>query len=155
MRPEHPFPAQRDRGEQEHQDERRNLGHDEREAGGRERMRGRIFAELGREEHRVGTGSGRDPVHGERQRPGAEEAADDPHPERERGHGVSITRTLSRAPSILALSGGARACYAQRMKIAILGRGGIGSTFAFQLARAGHDVTVIARGARLAYLERE
>ncbi|PCC73718.1 2-dehydropantoate 2-reductase [Nannocystis exedens] len=41
------------------------------------------------------------------------------------------------------------------MKIAILGPGGIGSTFAFQLARAGHDVTVIARGARLAYLERE
>lgn len=41
------------------------------------------------------------------------------------------------------------------MKIAILGPGGIGSTFAFQLARAGHDVTVVARGARLAYLERE
>ncbi|MDC0723531.1 ketopantoate reductase family protein [Nannocystis bainbridge] len=41
------------------------------------------------------------------------------------------------------------------MKIAILGPGGIGSTFAFQLARAGHDVTVIARGARLAHLERE
>ncbi len=35
------------------------------------------------------------------------------------------------------------------MKIAILGPGSIGSTFAFQLSRAGHDVTVIARGARL------
>lgn len=41
------------------------------------------------------------------------------------------------------------------MKIAVLGPGGIGSTFAFQLARAGHDVTVVARGARLAQLERE
>jgi 2-dehydropantoate 2-reductase len=39
------------------------------------------------------------------------------------------------------------------MKAAILGAGGIGSTFAVQLARAGHDVTVIARGARLAQLE--
>ena len=42
-----------------------------------------------------------------------------------------------------------------RMKIAVLGPGGIGSTYAFQLARGGHDVTVIARGARLAHLERE
>ena len=41
------------------------------------------------------------------------------------------------------------------MKIAILGPGAIGSTFAFHLARAGHDVTVIARGKRLAWLERE
>lgn len=41
------------------------------------------------------------------------------------------------------------------MKIAILGPGAIGSTFAWQLARAGHDVTVIARGARLQWLERE
>ncbi len=46
-------------------------------------------------------------------------------------------------------------CDAQRMKIAVLGPGGIGSTFAFQLARAGHDVTVVARGARLAHLKRE
>ncbi|MFY0534111.1 hypothetical protein [Nannocystis pusilla] len=78
-----PFPAQRERGEDEHQDERRNLGHDEREAGGRERMRRWIFAELGREEDRVGTGSGRDPIHRERQRHGAEKAADDPDTERE------------------------------------------------------------------------
>src|SRR6478735_4539884 len=41
------------------------------------------------------------------------------------------------------------------MKIAVLGPGGIGTTFAFQLARAGHDVTVIGRGKRLAELQRE
>ncbi|MDI1448978.1 2-dehydropantoate 2-reductase N-terminal domain-containing protein [Polyangium sp. 6x1] len=41
------------------------------------------------------------------------------------------------------------------MKIAVLGPGGIGSTFAFELARAGHDVTVIARGKRLEQLERD
>lgn len=31
------------------------------------------------------------------------------------------------------------------LKIAIIGVGGIGSTFAYYLARAGHDVTVVAR----------
>ncbi|PTL77457.1 ketopantoate reductase family protein [Vitiosangium sp. GDMCC 1.1324] len=41
------------------------------------------------------------------------------------------------------------------MKIAIVGPGSIGSTFAFHLARAGHDVTVVARGARLARLEKD
>jgi 2-dehydropantoate 2-reductase len=41
------------------------------------------------------------------------------------------------------------------MKIAILGAGRIGSTFAFHLARAGHDVTVIARGPRLVQLQRD
>ncbi|WP_437578330.1 ketopantoate reductase family protein [Sorangium sp. So ce887] len=41
------------------------------------------------------------------------------------------------------------------MKIAIVGPGGIGSTFAFQLARAGHEVTVVARGKRLDHLQRE
>lgn len=41
------------------------------------------------------------------------------------------------------------------MKIAIVGPGAIGSTFAWQLSRAGHDVTVVARGARLATLERD
>jgi 2-dehydropantoate 2-reductase len=41
------------------------------------------------------------------------------------------------------------------MQIAIVGPGAIGSVFAFQLARAGHDVTVVARGARLAFLEHE
>lgn len=41
------------------------------------------------------------------------------------------------------------------MKIAVIGPGGIGSTFAFQLARAGHDVTVVARGKRLAQLQRD
>jgi 2-dehydropantoate 2-reductase len=38
------------------------------------------------------------------------------------------------------------------MQIAIVGPGGIGSTFAFQLSEAGHDVTVIARGTRLEQL---
>ncbi|WP_437548032.1 2-dehydropantoate 2-reductase N-terminal domain-containing protein [Sorangium sp. So ce367] len=37
------------------------------------------------------------------------------------------------------------------MRIAIIGPGAIGSTFAHALARAGHDVTVIARGQRLAW----
>jgi 2-dehydropantoate 2-reductase len=41
------------------------------------------------------------------------------------------------------------------MNIAIVGTGAIGSVFAYQLARAGHDVTVIARGSRLAQLQRE
>lgn len=39
------------------------------------------------------------------------------------------------------------------MKIAILGPGAIGSTFAWHLSRAGHAVTVVARGARLAWLK--
>lgn len=39
------------------------------------------------------------------------------------------------------------------MKIAIVGTGPIGSTFAFQLARKGHEVTVIARGKRLEQLQ--
>jgi 2-dehydropantoate 2-reductase len=38
------------------------------------------------------------------------------------------------------------------MQIAIIGLGGIGSTFAFQLSEFGHDVTVIARGTRLEQL---
>ncbi len=41
------------------------------------------------------------------------------------------------------------------MRIAIVGPGAIGSTFALLLSRAGHEVTVVARGARLAFLERE
>ena len=41
------------------------------------------------------------------------------------------------------------------MKITIIGLGGIGSTFAFQLAQAGHDVTVVARGKRLEQLQRD
>ena len=46
----------------------------------------------------------------------------------------------------------------QRLRIAVIGMGGIGSTFAFQLARSGgHDVTVIARSGslRLAQLQRD
>jgi len=38
------------------------------------------------------------------------------------------------------------------MQIAIIGLGGIGSTFAFQLSKVGHDVTVVARGTRLEQL---
>lgn len=41
------------------------------------------------------------------------------------------------------------------MKIAIVGTGAIGSVFAYQLAKAGHAVTVVARGARLAQLQRD
>lgn len=41
------------------------------------------------------------------------------------------------------------------MRIAILGPGAIGSTFAFQLSRARHDVTVIARGSRLEQLTKD
>ncbi|MEI9947733.1 MAG: FAD-dependent oxidoreductase [Pseudomonadota bacterium] len=41
------------------------------------------------------------------------------------------------------------------MNIAIVGAGRIGSAFAFRLARAGHDVTLVARGARLEALRRE
>jgi 2-dehydropantoate 2-reductase len=43
----------------------------------------------------------------------------------------------------------------KRLRIAIVGPGGIGSTFAFHLARAGHDVTVVARGTRLERLRRD
>jgi 2-dehydropantoate 2-reductase len=38
------------------------------------------------------------------------------------------------------------------MQFAIVGPGGIGSTFAFHLSQAGHDVTVVARGTRLEQL---
>jgi 2-dehydropantoate 2-reductase len=38
------------------------------------------------------------------------------------------------------------------MRIAIVGPGAIGSTFAIQLSETGHDVTVIARGTRLEQL---
>ncbi len=41
------------------------------------------------------------------------------------------------------------------MKIAIVGAGRIGSTFGLYLARAGHDVTLIARGKRLEELQRD
>lgn len=38
-------------------------------------------------------------------------------------------------------------------QIAVLGAGRIGSAFAYHLARVGHDITVVARGKRLAELE--
>jgi 2-dehydropantoate 2-reductase len=41
------------------------------------------------------------------------------------------------------------------MHLAVLGPGAIGSTFALRFAKAGHTVTVIARGQRLADLARE
>jgi 2-dehydropantoate 2-reductase len=41
------------------------------------------------------------------------------------------------------------------MKIAIYGTGAIGSTYALHLSKAGHDVTCIARGPRLAQLRAE
>ncbi len=41
------------------------------------------------------------------------------------------------------------------MQIAIVGTGGIGSTFALHLSKAGHAVTVIARNKRLAQLQAE
>ena len=41
------------------------------------------------------------------------------------------------------------------MNVAILGTGSVGSTFAFHLARHGHDVIVIARGKRLEHLRAE
>src|SRR4051812_12554783 len=41
------------------------------------------------------------------------------------------------------------------MKIAILGTGAIGSAFAFQLSKAGHEVTAIARGEREKQLRAE
>lgn len=40
------------------------------------------------------------------------------------------------------------------MRISILGAGAIGSLFAYRFVRAGHDVTMVARGARLETLRR-
>ncbi len=45
--------------------------------------------------------------------------------------------------------------YVVSVRIAVLGVGGIGSTFAAQLAGAGHDVTVIARNRRLEQVSRD
>ena len=41
------------------------------------------------------------------------------------------------------------------MQMAIVGTGAIGSVLAYQLAGAGHEVTVVARGARLSQLQRD
>ena len=41
------------------------------------------------------------------------------------------------------------------MKIILIGAGRIGSAVAFCLAKAGHDVTVVARGARFDALNRD
>ena len=50
-----------------------------------------------------------------------------------------------------------RPAYSGVCRIAVIGASGIGSTFAFQLARNGHEVTAIARpgSARLEQLERD
>lgn len=40
------------------------------------------------------------------------------------------------------------------MKISILGAGAIGTLFAYRFVRAGHDVTIVARGARLEALRK-
>ena len=45
--------------------------------------------------------------------------------------------------------------YLTEMKIAILGTGAIGSVFGYQMAKAGHSVTAIARGKRLEQLQRD
>lgn len=57
---------------------------------------------------------------------------------------ASLSRKLT-AAAVWGQSGG--------MHLAIVGPGAIGSTFAYKLARAGHVVTVVARGARLAQLQ--
>ncbi len=41
------------------------------------------------------------------------------------------------------------------MQIAVVGTGAIGSTFAFHIAKAGHTVTVVARGVRFEQLQRD
>lgn len=41
------------------------------------------------------------------------------------------------------------------MKIAIVGAGSIGRTFALHLASGGHDITVVARGSRLERLRHD
>lgn len=41
------------------------------------------------------------------------------------------------------------------MRIAIMGAGGIGGCYGGLLAQAGNDVTVIARGAHLAAIDRK
>jgi 2-dehydropantoate 2-reductase len=40
-------------------------------------------------------------------------------------------------------------------KIAIVGVGAVGSTWAVRLAQAGHEVTLVARGSRLARLQQD
>jgi 2-dehydropantoate 2-reductase len=44
---------------------------------------------------------------------------------------------------------------AARMRVAVIGAGAVGSAFAWQLARAGHHITVVARGRRLDQLRRD
>ena len=57
--------------------------------------------------------------------------------------------------SAQAVDGEKEPCQRLKMKIAILGTGPIGSTFALQLASHGHEVTAIARNTRLEQLQAE
>lgn len=69
-----------------------------------------------------------------------------------------MTLPTGRPESIVASSQATRpSTEGSPLAIAVIGPGGIGSTFAYQLSRAGHDVTVVARpgSARLAVLERD
>jgi len=43
----------------------------------------------------------------------------------------------------------------ERIKIAILGAGGVGGYYGGLLAHSGHDVTLIARGAHLAAIREQ
>jgi 2-dehydropantoate 2-reductase len=66
-----------------------------------------------------------------------------------------LTRTVWRPRAIGNIACAAAGGIKNGMRIAIVGPGGIGSTFAFQLSRAGHHVTVVARGGRLEQLRRD
>src|SRR2546423_6557226 len=50
---------------------------------------------------------------------------------------------------------GAMALGSRRMRIAVFGSGGVGGYFGGRLARAGHSVAFLARGAHLAALRRD
>ena len=57
--------------------------------------------------------------------------------------------------AVMPVPGQPRAPYDRGMKILILGAGRIGSTLAFHFSKAGHEVTVVARGERLKALQRD
>ena len=57
--------------------------------------------------------------------------------------------------AVVAVPGQPTAPYDRGMKIVILGAGRIGSTLAFHFSQARHEVTVVARGKRLAALQRD
>jgi 2-dehydropantoate 2-reductase len=59
------------------------------------------------------------------------------------------------APATMPLHRDGATAGGARHRIAIIGAGAVGSAFGFQLARAGHEVTMIARGKRLEQLIRD